>query len=96
MKIAVITGASSGLGKEYALAVSRLRPDVDEIWLVARRKDKLEEVASNLSKKYRPFLDIFLAIPDSMAYTITVKKASEPRFIFLILATCQSFEEEST
>lgn len=53
MKIAVITGASSGLGKEYALAVSRLRPDVEEIWLIARRKDKLEEVASNLSKKYR-------------------------------------------
>ncbi len=53
MKIAVITGASSGLGKEYALAVSRLRPDVEEIWLVARRKEKLEEVASNLSKKYR-------------------------------------------
>ena len=53
MKIAVITGASSGLGKEYALAISRLRPEVEEIWLIARRKDKLEEVASNLSKKYR-------------------------------------------
>ncbi len=53
MKIAVITGASSGLGKEYALAVSRLRPDIDEIWLMARRKEKLEEVASNLSKKTR-------------------------------------------
>lgn len=53
MKIAVITGASSGLGKEYALAVSRLRNDIDEIWLIARRKEKLEEVASNLSKKSR-------------------------------------------
>lgn len=53
MKIAVITGASSGLGKEYAFAVSRLRPDIDEIWLIARRKEKLEEVASNLSKKVR-------------------------------------------
>ncbi len=53
MKIAVITGASSGLGKEYAFAVSRLRPDIEEIWLIARRKEKLEEVASNLSKKVR-------------------------------------------
>ncbi len=53
MKIAVITGASSGLGKEYAFAVSRLRPEIDEIWLIARRKEKLEEVASNLSKKVR-------------------------------------------
>ncbi len=53
MKIAVITGASSGLGTEYAYAVSLLRPDIDEIWLIARRQDKLEEVASNLSKKSR-------------------------------------------
>lgn len=53
MKIAVITGASSGLGKEYAMAVSRLRDEIDEIWLIARRKEKLEEVASNISKKTR-------------------------------------------
>ncbi len=53
MKIAVITGASSGLGKEYAFAVSRLRDDIDEIWLIARRKERLEETASNLSKKAR-------------------------------------------
>lgn len=53
MKIAVITGASSGLGKEYAFAVSRLRQDIEEIWLVARRREKLEDVASNLSKKSR-------------------------------------------
>ena len=53
MKIAVITGASSGLGKEYAFAVSRLRQDINEIWLIARRKEKLEDVASNLSKKSR-------------------------------------------
>jgi short-subunit dehydrogenase len=53
MKIAVITGASSGLGTEYAYAVSLLRQDIDEIWLIARRLEKLEEVASNLSKKSR-------------------------------------------
>lgn len=53
MKIAVITGASSGLGKEYALAVDNDRPDVDEIWLLARREDKLKEVAALLSKKVR-------------------------------------------
>lgn len=53
MKIAVITGASSGLGKEYALAVERLRPDIDEIWLLARRKDKLEEVAGLINKRVK-------------------------------------------
>ena len=51
MKIAVITGASSGLGLEYAKAVDKKRPDIEEIWLIARRKDKLEGVANSLSKK---------------------------------------------
>lgn len=66
MKIAVITGASSGLGTEYAYAVSRLRPDIDEIWLVARRKEKLEEVAANLSKKSR-VLSLDITCPESVS-----------------------------
>ncbi len=53
MKIAVITGASSGLGIEFAKAVDKFRPEIDEIWLVARRKEKLSEVASLLDKKVR-------------------------------------------
>lgn len=53
MKIAVITGASSGLGTEYAKAVDKQRPDIDEIWLLARREDKLLEVASLLKTKTR-------------------------------------------
>lgn len=53
MKIAVITGASSGLGTEYAKAVDKRRHDIDEIWLLARREDKLLEVASLLKTKTR-------------------------------------------
>lgn len=47
-RIVIITGASSGLGKEYAAAMEkRLGPD--EIWLIARRRERLEETASALS-----------------------------------------------
>ncbi len=53
MKIAVITGASSGIGREYALEVSRTGTGIDEIWLIARREDKLRETASSISKKVR-------------------------------------------
>lgn len=53
MKIAVITGASSGLGTEYAKAVDKMRQNIDEIWLLARREDKLLEVASLLKTKTR-------------------------------------------
>lgn len=53
MKIAVITGASSGLGREYAFETAKSRDNIDEIWLVARREDKLKETAKNIKKPVR-------------------------------------------
>ena len=53
MKTAVITGASSGLGTEFALAVDKTRPEIEEIWLIARRQDRLEELAQKIPKKTR-------------------------------------------
>lgn len=45
MITAVITGASSGLGKEYINAIIAQYPTVDAFWLVARRKELLREIA---------------------------------------------------
>lgn len=45
MNIAVITGASSGIGKEFALQTLNNYHDIDEIWLVARRAHRLEELS---------------------------------------------------
>ena len=45
MKIAVITGASSGLGREYINELNRSRSGrPDEIWAVARREDRLLQI----------------------------------------------------
>lgn len=46
--VAIVTGASSGMGMEYAHELSK-QPDVDEIWLVARRRDRLEKLAAEIS-----------------------------------------------
>lgn len=48
MRIALVTGASSGLGKTFALQIDRTEKDVDEIWLIARRRERLEELAGQL------------------------------------------------
>ncbi|MBR4122873.1 MAG: SDR family NAD(P)-dependent oxidoreductase, partial [Clostridia bacterium] len=50
MKIAIITGASSGLGVEFAKEIDRIRGDINEIWLIARREEKLRELATLLNK----------------------------------------------
>ena len=52
MKIAVITGASSGIGMEFALQLDN-KYTYDEIWLIARRTEKLNELANVLKNKAR-------------------------------------------
>ena len=49
MKIAVITGASSGMGMEFAQAIAK-EESLDEIWLIARRLDRLEALAESLKE----------------------------------------------
>ena len=52
-RIALITGASSGLGAEFARQIDQSEERIDEIWLLARREDRLREVAQSLKKACR-------------------------------------------
>ena len=49
-RVAVITGASSGMGREFANLIDRELTCIDEIWLIARRRDRLEEVRDEIHK----------------------------------------------
>lgn len=42
MKIGIITGASSGMGKEFVKLTMGEQLNLDEIWVIARRKERLE------------------------------------------------------
>ena len=45
MRLAIITGASSGLGREFALQITKkYASEFDEMWLIARRREQLEEL----------------------------------------------------
>lgn len=44
MKIAVVTGASSGMGREFVRQISSFYRSLDEIWVIARRRERLEEL----------------------------------------------------
>lgn len=46
MNVAIITGASSGLGAQYVETIIELYPHLDEIWLIARRKERLIRIAN--------------------------------------------------
>lgn len=51
MNIAIITGASSGMGMEFARQLDRSLHKTDEIWLLARRREPMEELARSLQHK---------------------------------------------
>ena len=53
MKIAVVTGASSGMGREFVKAVDR-EFALDEIWVIARRKERLESLRLECKTAIRP------------------------------------------
>lgn len=56
-QIAVVTGASSGMGREFVLQVAQMYPSLDEIWVIARRKEPLRELKrAAKGPKIRPFL----------------------------------------
>ena len=53
MNVIIITGASSGLGIEFALQLDNVFQNIDEIWLIARRKKEMLEVAQYLEHTTR-------------------------------------------
>ena len=53
MNIAIVTGASSGMGREFVRQLSDW-VRVDEIWAIARRADALEELKKETAVPVRP------------------------------------------
>ena len=64
MNIILVTGASAGMGMEFVKQIDKKFPNVDEFWLIARRKDKLQELANSCNHKCR-VVDLDLTDEDS-------------------------------
>ena len=82
MKIAVITGASSGIGKEFAKKLSTVG-GIDELWLIARRKDLLETLSTEIGIPCK-IIDIDLAESDSFVVLQNTLSENNPEIKWLI------------
>ena len=84
MKTAIITGASSGLGREFARQLTDVFPEIECCWLIARREDRLEEIAREMVGVETVCLPLDLC--DSMSFTTLQEKlaAEKPEVAMLI------------
>ncbi len=83
MRIAIITGASAGLGQAFFAAVRRRRADLDGLWLIARRADRLEAMAADCPI---PVTVLPLDLADTAAYlTLADKLAAEQPTVELLI-----------
>lgn len=84
MKTAIITGASSGLGEEYVKQVIAQVPDVEDIWLIARRLDKLEALASRFPAYHFRCLPLDLTLTESFDTLVDTLADAKPEVMLLV------------
>ncbi len=53
--VALVTGASSGIGRDMAIELARKKYDVI---VVARRKEELEKLKKEIEEKYKVKVDV--------------------------------------
>lgn len=55
--VAIITGASSGIGREFALQIAQGYPSIHELWIIARREERLRNLERQLlGRKVKVFV----------------------------------------
>lgn len=85
MKIAVVTGASSGMGREAVLQLSNRFAGLEEIWVIARRRERLLELQQEVRVPLRIF-DLNLSERKSLDRLKEALEQEQPQVRILINA----------
>ncbi|MEA5151050.1 MAG: SDR family NAD(P)-dependent oxidoreductase [Oscillospiraceae bacterium] len=84
IKIAVVTGASSGMGREFVYALDRDEA-FDEIWVIARREQRLRELQDRCRARIRP-LPLDLQLRESFKTYRALLEQEKPEIAVLVNA----------
>ena len=84
MNIAIVTGASSGMGREFVLQLSQY-VEVDEIWVIARRAAALESLKEEVSVPVRPIV-LDLSKDESFEHLSRLLENEQPNVKLLVNA----------
>ena len=83
-RIAVVTGASSGMGREFVKEIDK-QQRLDEIWVIARRRDRLESLMGLTRATVRP-LALDLGRAEDIQTYADLLAAEKPRVAVLVNA----------
>lgn len=82
--IAIITGASAGLGTEFAKRIAQDFPEIDTLWLIARRVSLLEELAAQIPEKQVRCIGMDLCSTRSFKELSDLLAAERPQVALLV------------
>ena len=85
-RIAIVTGASSGIGKEFFLSLNAKQEELDEIWVIARNEEKLNELRSLTPIPLRVF-PLDLSKTEAVTALQAAFEADTPTIKYLICAS---------
>lgn len=83
-KIAIVTGASSGMGREFVRQIAE-KESVEEIWAVARRKERLEALKKEFPKVRPVAMDLLK--PESRTAFKKMLASEKPEVRILVNAS---------
>ena len=85
MKIAIITGATSGMGRRMAIELNDTIPNIEAFWLFGRRIERLEMLEKQLTRPCRFFTDDLQASTARDALQRALAEET-PEIVFLVNA----------
>ena len=84
-KVAIVTGASSGMGQQFARTAAQ-QFNFDELWIIARRAERLEALAQELSKQTVRCLPMDLTDANSLTDFSHLLKDEDVEIVLLVNA----------
>lgn len=83
-KVAIVTGASSGLGRQFVLQIAKSHGFLDEIWVAARRTERLMELEVLVSNIVIRPIPLDLSKKESAARLKNILAKEKPKVYVLV------------
>lgn len=82
-RVGIVTGASAGLGAEFAKQLEQ-HFYVDEIWLIARRKEPMQDISASLVRAEGVCLQLDLTKAEDLSSLEARLKSERPNVVVLV------------